>query len=243
MSPDPRWKWFRQPGIAATILLGSGTPALADDPAFDRPGIAFYPALCRHARGLGSRGCPISSSDRVDGVTEDAYLANTRLRFGVTDRFEVQVAVPLFLEVHSQGSGRAFRESGTGDFSVAAKLALGRGDAPVEMAVLARCRFRLQRGANSAVTPSCIRSAPRWPMRWATRRRSPCTRTSTCSTARRPGRCRRTGVSHLATQSAAMSRQVFSPPPTGRPRATLPAADSHGWYDRPCSSMCISCRD
>ena len=51
------------------------------------------------------------------------------------------MAAPVLMEVHSQGSGRAFRESGTGDFSVAAKLALGPGDGPVEMAVLATVSF------------------------------------------------------------------------------------------------------
>ena len=74
MSPDPRWKWFRQLGIAATILLGSGTPALADDPAFDRPGIAFSPSTLAARAWAWEQGLPDFQQDRVDGVTEDAYL-------------------------------------------------------------------------------------------------------------------------------------------------------------------------
>jgi len=141
MSADPRWNWFRQLGIAATILLGPATPALADGPAFDRPGIAFAPSTLPARAWAWEQGLPDFQQDRADGVTEDAYLANTRLRLGVTDRFEVQVAVPLFMEVDSQGSGRAFRKSGTGDFSIAAKFAFGPGDGPVEMAVLAAVSF------------------------------------------------------------------------------------------------------
>src|SRR5262245_28145817 len=125
MSAHPRSKWSRQLRIAATILLASGTPVLADGPAFDRPGIAFAPSTLPARSWAWEQGLPDFQQDRADGTTDDAYLANTRLRYGVADRFEVQVAVPLFMEVDSHGSGHAFRKSGTGDFSVAAKFAVG----------------------------------------------------------------------------------------------------------------------
>ena len=113
----------------------------ADGAAFDRPGIAFSPSTLP-ARGLAwEQGLPDFQQDRSDGVTQRAYAASTRLRYGITDRWEAQLAAPLFEEIDTHGSGQAFTAAGAGDLSVALKLLLTSGDGPFSMALLGTISF------------------------------------------------------------------------------------------------------
>lgn len=116
-------------------------PAAAEGPAFDRPGIAFAPSTLPAHGFAWEQGLPDYQRDAVDGVTEKAYAASTRLRYGVTDRWEVQLAVPLFQTIDSSGMGQAFSTAGTGDLSVAIKFDLAPGDAPFNAALLGTVSF------------------------------------------------------------------------------------------------------
>lgn len=125
-------------GLAALALAAS---ALADGPAFDRPGIAFSPSTLPAGTFAWEQGLPDFQQDRSDGVTQRAYAASTRLRYGITGRWEVQLAAPLFEEIDTTGSGQAFTSAGAGDLAVALKLALTSGDGPLSVALLGAVSF------------------------------------------------------------------------------------------------------
>ena len=64
-----------------------------------------------------------------------------RLRYGLTDAWEAQLAVPLFEQLDTNGTGRGLSVAGTGDVSLALKRALTSGDGPVSTAALAVVSF------------------------------------------------------------------------------------------------------
>jgi hypothetical protein len=121
-------------GIAGTAVAA---PSPADTPAFDRPGIAFSPTTLPVHSFAWEQGLPDFQRDRTDGVTQRAYAASTRFRYGVSDRWEVQLAAPMFEQVDTSGSGQAFTAAGAGDLSVAVKVDLAPGDDKFNMAMLA----------------------------------------------------------------------------------------------------------
>ena len=125
-------------GCAGLALISS---ARADGPAFDRPGIAFSPSTLPAHAFAWEQGLPDFQQDRSDGVTQRAYAANTRLRYGIADRWELQLAAPLFEEIDTIGSGRGFTSAGAGDLAVALKLSLTSGDGPFAAAVLGTVSF------------------------------------------------------------------------------------------------------
>jgi hypothetical protein len=102
-------------------------PSLADTPAFDRPGIAFSPTTLPTDSFAWEQGLPDFQRDRSEGVTQRAYVASTRLRYGISDRWEAQLAAPLFEQVDTLGSGQAFTAAGVGDLSLSAKVGLTPG--------------------------------------------------------------------------------------------------------------------
>lgn len=123
------------------LAVAAASPAYADGPAFDRPGIAFAPSTLPAHSFAWEQGLPDFQQDRADGITQRAYAASTRLRYGMSDRWEVQVAAPLFEEIDRTGSGQAFTAAGAGDVAVALKLSLTSGDGPFGVAVLGAVSF------------------------------------------------------------------------------------------------------
>jgi len=70
--------------VALVVAWTSVTdPACADIPAFDRPGIAFSPTTLPAGSFAWEQGLPDFQRDRADGVTQRAYSASTRWRYGV----------------------------------------------------------------------------------------------------------------------------------------------------------------
>jgi hypothetical protein len=119
---------------AANVVIAAY--AHADGPAFDRPGIAFAPSTLPASSFAWEQGLPDFQQDRSNGVTQRVYAASTRLRYGMTDRWEVQLAVPLFERIDTTGSGQAFAAAGAGDLAAALKLSLTSGTGPFSMALL-----------------------------------------------------------------------------------------------------------
>jgi hypothetical protein len=120
--------------LAACATLVS--PSRADTPAFDRPGIAFSPTTLPAHSCAWEQGLPDFQRDRTDGVTQRAYAASARLRYGITGRWELQLAAPLYEQVDTNGSGQAFRAAGAGDVSLALKLSLDPGADGFDLALL-----------------------------------------------------------------------------------------------------------
>jgi len=111
--------------IGVALVVTSATlaaPLLADTPAFDRPGIAFSPTTLPANSLAWEQGLPDFQRDRSNGVTQRAYAASTRLRYGISGGWEVQLAAPLFEQIDTAGSGQAFTAAGAGDLSMAAKV-------------------------------------------------------------------------------------------------------------------------
>jgi hypothetical protein len=121
--------------------LVSSVASHADGPAFDRPGIAFSPTTMPAHSFTWEQGLLAFQRDRSGGVTQDAYLVDTRLRYGVTDRWEIQLAAPLFEEIDAHGSGQGFTTAGIGDTIVAAKVALTPRDGEFTMSMLGAVSF------------------------------------------------------------------------------------------------------
>jgi hypothetical protein len=122
----------------ALVVAGAvvAAQALAEPPAFDRPGIAFSPTTLPVHSFAWEQGLPDFQRDRSDGVTQRAYSASTRLRYGITERWELQLAAPLYEQIDTNGSGQAFTAAGAGDLSLAVKVGLTPGDDRFNMALL-----------------------------------------------------------------------------------------------------------
>ena len=121
--------------FAALGLLQPGD-ARADGPAFDRPGIAFAPSTMPQGSFTWEQGLVDCTRDVYRGVTSTGWSFDTRLRYGFTDRLEVQLEVPLWAGARTQGGGSRTSGDGLGDLSLAAKFDLLPGDGDWDLALL-----------------------------------------------------------------------------------------------------------
>lgn len=129
-------------GVALVVACAAvAAPLLADTPAFDRPGIAFSPTTLPIHSFAWEQGLPDFQRDRSDGVTQHTYAASMRLRYGISDRWEVQLAAPLFEEIDTDGSGQAFKAAGAGDLSMAVKVGLMPAERDFSAALLGVVSF------------------------------------------------------------------------------------------------------
>ena len=119
--------------FAATLALFAAAPALADTPAFDRPGIAFSTTTLPAGSFAWEQGLPDFVHDSSGGASATLYSANTNIRIGLTPQIEVQLGAALFNWLDADGGN----ESGIGDSSVALKAALPSNIADFSWAVLA----------------------------------------------------------------------------------------------------------
>jgi hypothetical protein len=111
-------------------------PSFADTPAFDRPGIAFSPTTLPVDSFAWEQGLPDFQRDRSDGVTQRVYAASMRLRYGISDRWEAQLAAPLLEQIDTTGPGQALTTTGAGDLSMALKIGLTPAEARFNVALL-----------------------------------------------------------------------------------------------------------
>ena len=109
---------------AILIWAGALAPARADTREFDRPGIAFAPSTLPSGAVAWEQGSPDVERNASDGTTQTSYSANTRLRVGVTGSFELQLAVPSYVWVDTEGEGGDSSHSRIGDVGIVFKPAL-----------------------------------------------------------------------------------------------------------------------
>jgi len=107
-----------------SLLCCSVGDACADTPAFDRPGIAFSTGTLPAETLAWEQGAPDFEHSSYHGVDTTWYSADSRLRVGITDSVEVQVAAALFNEMQTHASGNTDTADGRGDTSLAVKVAL-----------------------------------------------------------------------------------------------------------------------
>jgi hypothetical protein len=110
--------------------------AHADGPAFDRPGIAFAPSTMPARSFTWEQGVVDYTRDVERGITTTAWSFDTRLRYGLADRLEVQLEVPVWAGTRTQGHGARTSGDGLGDLSLAAKFDVMPGDGDWDLSLL-----------------------------------------------------------------------------------------------------------
>jgi hypothetical protein len=105
--------------------LSCATPAFADDspPSWDRPGIAFSPAVLPAGSFDWEQGLPDLQHDSADGVHATDYTADTNLRYGLTSNLEVQLLGSLWNRLDVSGMGLSSQVQGAGDTRLSLKWA------------------------------------------------------------------------------------------------------------------------
>ena len=133
------------PALVSSIVLATAAllpaRALADGPAFDRPGIAFAPATMPARSFTWEQDLVDYTRDTGRGITTTAWSFDTRLRYGLTDRLELQLEAPVWADTRTQGRGTRTSAAGFGDLSVAAKFDLLPGDGSWDLALLGVVEF------------------------------------------------------------------------------------------------------
>lgn len=111
--------------IGTVILLAANTGALAESVAFDRPGIAFSPSVLPKGTLSWEQGLPDWSREREGGIELNTYAANSLLRVGLSEQWELQLGATPYIRasLHAPGLGR-LRSHGAGDSSIGFKYAV-----------------------------------------------------------------------------------------------------------------------
>jgi len=111
--------------MLALGALGATRVAHADDaPAFDRPGIGFASQTLPAGGVAWEQALSDVSYDRSGGVRSTEYVADSRLRIGLSPQAELQLAIDSQVWQRVRGTGQDFRGHGGGDASVGLKWAL-----------------------------------------------------------------------------------------------------------------------
>lgn len=126
--------------IAAAFSLAAAS-ALADTPAFDRPGIAFSTSTLPPGAVSWEQGLPDFQRDDDSGIRTRQYSEDTNVRVGLADGVEVQLTAAPFNHLDTRDHGMHTSANGAGDLGVALKLALPSGGEKFSWAVLAGATF------------------------------------------------------------------------------------------------------
>ena len=125
-------------GCASLAAIGS---ALADTPAFDRPGIAFSTTTIPRGSFALELGVPdfVHSSDA--GSRSTTYRLDTNARAGLGSIAELQLSTPVFNYQYSDTAGAGDSTTGLGDSRLSLKAALPSGIDSFSWAMLAGVTF------------------------------------------------------------------------------------------------------
>lgn len=124
---------------AAVIVLLCLLPAAAqaDAPAFDRPGIAFSPAVLPAGSFDWEQGLPDLQYDNAGGTRSKFYTADTTLRVGLTSTLELQVGGSLWNRLAASSAGASSRAEGAGDGKIGLKWAQPLPASKLSLGILA----------------------------------------------------------------------------------------------------------
>jgi len=110
--------------LFALVCASAASPALADNPGYNRPGLSFSPSVLDLGDVTLEQGLPDWTRGRDDGVTSSTYTADTSLRIGLGHQLEVELGDSFYNHLHMSGDGDNESSTGRGDSSVALKYAL-----------------------------------------------------------------------------------------------------------------------
>jgi hypothetical protein len=106
-----------------TLLVIAGG-AMADIPAFDRPGIAFSTSIVPRGGFSFELGLPDFQHSSDGGSKSTLYSLDTNIRAGLGENIELQLATPLFNYLKTKDEGVSDSATGLGDSSLSLKVAL-----------------------------------------------------------------------------------------------------------------------
>ena len=127
---------FKHLSIPGFLFLLLSAPALADAPAFDRPGIAFAPSTLPAGEFDWEQGLPDWVRDSGEGVRSTSYSLDTTLCIGVTPTLEVQIAGSAWNRLDLRTNGTTTHADGAADIRLAFKWAPTLSDKDMSLALL-----------------------------------------------------------------------------------------------------------
>ena len=124
MTPQIR-RFLRGVSLAALPgWLGIASPALADNPGYDRPGYGFTPVVLNVGDVTIEQGLPDWSLTREDGIASAQYSADSLVRIGLGGPLELQLGSSPWNSLRQSGTGWDSRHRGHGDSVAGLNLAL-----------------------------------------------------------------------------------------------------------------------
>ena len=136
---------YRSSALLATLLvpawLGIASPALADNPGYDRPGYGFTPVVLGAGDVTVEQGFPDWSRDHQDGVSSSMYSTDSLIRLGMGGPFELQLGGSAYNYLHETGAGINDSNHGHGDTNLAVKFALPTSNKIFSWGLLASVEF------------------------------------------------------------------------------------------------------
>jgi hypothetical protein len=122
-------------------MAGAAAPALADTPAFDRPGIAFSTSTVPRGGLAIELGTPDFVHTSSGGTTGTTYRLDTNFRTGLSDAVELELAAPVFNDEHTDTGQRSASATGFGDTTLSLKATLPSRAPAFSWAMLASVTF------------------------------------------------------------------------------------------------------
>ncbi len=120
---------------ALLCIVAAGSPAMAAEPLRElcpaRPGLGTAPCIIDRGHVLVEIGLADWTIEREpDGRTDTVIVGDTAIRYGVTDRSEVQIGWTAlgFVRTRQSAPRTVEHDSGTGDVTVAFKQSLRNPD-------------------------------------------------------------------------------------------------------------------
>ena len=105
-------------------LLAFAGHALADTPAFDRPGIAFSTSTIPRGGFAIELGVPDVVHESDAGSKGTLYRLDTNIRAGLGQNVDLELATPIFNYQDTKAGGASNSASGLGDTSLSVKAVL-----------------------------------------------------------------------------------------------------------------------
>ncbi len=125
------------------VLLGLGlaglqgaSPAWADNPGYDRPGLGFTPVVLNAGDVTLEQGLPTWTRDQDKASVQSQFTTDTLLRLGVGGPFEAQLGSSPFNALHDSEPGTDGWSHGRGDTVLALKFAPCKADAALTWGLL-----------------------------------------------------------------------------------------------------------
>lgn len=117
------------------------TSALADTPAFDRPGIAFSTTTVPRGSLAIELGVPDFLHESSGGSRSTTYRLDTNFRTGLGRAVELQLAAPVYNYDHTDDGQRSDWATGFGDTTLSLKATLPSRSPEFSWAMLASATF------------------------------------------------------------------------------------------------------